>query len=310
MRFLKGVVDSEDLPLNISRESLQDNPILAKIRDSVVKRVLSELKKKAEADEQNYLLFWNNFGAVLKEGLCEATSPREQILEVCRFHSSSTLENHMTSLDEYIARMKPQQEEIYYLTGERLDALRSSPQIEGFTKRGIEVLLFTDHVDDFWVNVVMDYKGKKLKSATRADIKLDDVANENKQEEKEAKKDSADITALCERIKTLLGDEVKDVRTTDKLTTSAVCLAVEEGAMDMRLERFLLEQKQLQSATPKILEINPEHVIIRAMIGKEDIDDVVWLLFDQARILEGEDVTDPAAFTRRLQSFVEKSLAA
>jgi molecular chaperone HtpG len=311
MRFLRGIVDSQDLPLNISRETLQHNPLLGKIRDSLVGRVLSELKKKAEADAAGYGAFWKNFGAVLKEGLCEAAAPREQILEACRFTSSATLEEHFTSLDAYVGRMKPGQEEIYYLTGERLEALRASPQLEGFAKRGIEVLLLTDHVDDFWVNVATDYKGKKFKSVTRADIKLDDVTGENKEEATpESKTEDADISALCARIKTILGDKVKDVRATDKLTTSAVCLAVEEGAMDIRLERFLLEQKQLQSATAKILEINPAHSIIRAITGKEEIDDVVWLLFDQARILEGEEITDPAAFTRRLQSFVEKSLAA
>ncbi|MFW0776669.1 MAG: molecular chaperone HtpG [Rickettsiales bacterium] len=310
MRFMRGIVDSEDLPLNISRESLQNNPILTKIRDSLVSRVLSELKKKAANDETSYLDFWNNFGAVLKEGLCEAATPREQLLEVCRFHSSNS-EEGMASLDSYIERMKPDQEEIYYLTGEKLDSLRASPQIEGFVNRGIEVLLLTDHVDDFWVNVVTDYKGKKLKSVTRADIKLDELSGDKKDEAKpEEQTDDAQSKALCERIKAILGDKVQDVRTTDKLTSSAVCLAVEEGAMDMRLERFLLEQKQLENATAKILEVNPNHAIIRALGDREDIDDVVWLLFDQARILEGEDIVDPAEFTRRLQSFMEKGLAA
>jgi molecular chaperone HtpG len=306
LRFLRGIIDSEDLPLNISRETLQANPLLARTKESVVKRVLSELKKKASEDEKGYLTFWQNYGAVLKEGLCEGHSPREQILETCRFYS--TANDEMTSLDDYISRMKEGQQEIFYLTGERVDALRASPLLEGFAKRGIEVLLMSDHVDDFWVSVVLDYKGKKLKSVTRSDINLDEVAGEKKDESKPEKTESPDIKMLCERIKVVLGDKVKDVRATNKLTTSAVCLAVEEGAMDIRLERFLIEQKQLQASTAKILEINPEHPIITALKDKKDIDDVVWLLFDQARILEGEDITDPAAFTRRLQSFVEKSL--
>ena len=343
LRFLRGIVDSQDLPLNISRENLQDNPMLAKIRESLVKRVLSELKKKGEGDEISYNSFWKNFGAVLKEGLCEATTPREQILEVCRFATTapSPLEGEgrgegpsvitenvsaphptspsrgeeFTSLDAYISRMKEGQDTIYYLTGDRLETLLSSPQLEGFAKRGIEVLLFTDHVDDFWVNVVFDYKGKKFKSVTRADIDLD---NDNKPEEDQKKPEpDAKTAALCQRMKEILGDKIKDVRTTHKLTGSAVCLAVEEGAMDIRLERFLIEQKQLNNASAKILEINPEHSIIRSLVSKlnsgeasPELDDVTWLLFDQARILEGEEITDPAAFTRRLQGFVEKSLAA
>lgn len=320
LRFLRGIVDSEDLPLNISRETLQDNPMLGKIKESLVKRVLSELKKKGEADEEGYKTFWKNFGPVLKEGLCEATSPREQILEACRFHSTANGNDTYTGLDGYISRMKEGQEHIFYLTGERIETLRASPQLEGFTKRSIEVLLLSDHVDDFWVNVVFEYKGKKFKSVTRADIDLDHIAHDKKDEKAEEKKEDISkdqIKELCQRIKSILGDKIKDVRTTSKLTNSAVCLAVEEGAMDIRLERFLIEQKQLAHSSAKILEINPEHSIIKSLVkkltsadGKDEIEDVTWLLFDQARILEGEEITDPAAFTRRLQGFVEKSLAA
>jgi molecular chaperone HtpG len=312
MRFLRGVVDSEDLPLNISRETLQHNPLLTKIRDALVKRVLSELKKKAETDEAGYVTFWKNFGPVLKEGLCEAITPREAILEVSRFHSTHTAGDGFTSLDKYIENMKPGQENIFYLTGEHVEALRASPQLEGFTQKGIEVLLLTDHVDDFWVNVVSDYKGKRFKSVTRADIDLGKVVDEKSSDQAENKPDDGEVKTLCERIRAILGDKVKDVRTTGKLTTSAVCLAVEEGAMDFRLERFLIEQKQIAGGTAKILEINPQHPIIKALAAKPqgEIDDVIWLLFDQARILEGEEITDPAGFTRRLQSFVEKSLAA
>jgi molecular chaperone HtpG len=319
LRFVRGIIDSEDLPLNISRETLQNNPLLAKIKDMVVKRVLLELKRKAEADNESYNTFWKNFGPVLKEGLCEATSPRQAILEVCRFHSTHHDGDALTSMDDYISRMKEGQDTIFYLTGDRLETLRLSPQLEGFTKRGIEVLLLCDHVDDFWVNVLTDYKGKKIKSVTRADIDLEqmgDIKDEEKPEEKTPEQE-ASMQSLCARIREILGDSVKDVRVTSKLTGSAVCLAVEEGAMDFRLERFLIEQKQINTASAKILEINPDHIIIRSLAGKlldqgsaRDIEDATWLLFDQARILEGEQVADPAAFTRRLQGFVEKSLAA
>ncbi len=313
LRFLRGVVDSEDLPLNISRETLQHNPMLAKIKEALTKKFLTELKKKAENSEDEYKSFWKNFGAVLKEGLCEAYSPREQLLDVCRFHSSNNSDDNLTSLDAYISRMKEGQENIFYLTGENLNTLRQSPQLEGFTSRGIEVLLLNDHVDDFWVNVVHEYKGKQFKSVTRADINLENIKSgkpEAKEEKPEAPRE--DVDKLCQRIKEILGNSVSEVRTTQKLGNSAVCLATKEGGMDFRLERFLIEQKQIAAAAAKILEINPKHPIIRHLAEKPEanIDDAVWLLFDQARILEGEEITDPAAFTRRLQSFVEKSLAA
>ena len=312
LRFLRGVVDSEDLPLNISRETLQHNPMLTKIKEALTKKFLSELKKKAEADEEAYKGFWKNFGAVLKEGLCEAYSPREQLLDVCRFHSSDGDNEHITSLDSYISRMKEGQENIFYLTGENLNVIRQSPQLEGFTSRGIEVLLLNDHVDDFWVNVVLDYKGKQFKSVTRSDINLENIKSEKADKEEKPQASQEGIEKLCERIKAILGNSISEVRTTQKLGQSAVCLATKEGGMDFRLERFLIEQKQITGAAAKILEINPSHQIIRHLVDKsaDNIDDAVWLLFDQARILEGEEISDPAAFTRRLQSFVEKSLAA
>ncbi|MDX2074030.1 MAG: molecular chaperone HtpG [Alphaproteobacteria bacterium] len=309
MRFLRGVIDSADLPLNISRETLQANPLLANIKEAVAKRVLSELRKKSESDSEGYQKFWDNFGPVLKEGLCESYSPREAILEVCRFASTAEAS---TTLDAYIARMKEGQEQIFYLSGESVAALKASPQLEGFAARGIEVLLFTDHVDDFWLNVVHEYKGKKFKSITKSDIEIDQfpVINEKEKPAEELAKDS--IETLCKRMKETLGEHVREVRATHKLGSSAVCLATAEGAMDFRFERFLIEQKQLASASAKILEVNPAHPIIKSLAGDSsaNADDIIWLLFDQARILEGEGVLNPADFTRRLQGFVEKSLAA
>jgi molecular chaperone HtpG len=317
LRFLRGVVDSEDLPLNISRETLQNNPLLTRIKDSIVKRVLSELKKRAEKKPEDYELFWKNFGGVLKEGLCEPIAPKEQILEACRFYS--TYGEGMTSLDDYISRMKPGQEQIFYLAGERIESLRKSPQIEGFHERGVEVLLFCDHVDDFWVNVVHEYKGKPLMSATRSSAALDKLGEspDKKAEEKEAPKENVD--ALITVLKEIYGTAVKDVRSTHKLSKSAVCLAVEDGAMDIRLERFLRDQKQLATTYAKILEINPEHAVIRSLAqkvaggaGKEDpvLQDTALLLLDQAKILEGEEVSDLAAFSERMNQFLAKGLAA
>ncbi len=318
LRFLRGVIDSEDLPLNISRETLQANPVVTKIRESVAKRVLADLRKKLEHDADAYDAFWNNFGSTLKEGLCEANSPREQILDACRFDTTSG--DQRTTLDDYIGRMKDGQEEIYYLIGERLESVRTNPKLEGFRSRGVEVLLMSDHVDDFWLSLMPEYKGKRFKSITRADI---DLNHFGKQDEKEEGPQSAEsnadgqIAALIARMKEILGDQVSDVRTTTKLGGSAVCLAVEEGAMDIRLERFLVEQKQLLQSAAKILEINPQHPIIKALSDRiqqhacaPEVEDTVWLLLDQARILEGEEVADPAAFSRRLSNFMQKSLAA
>ena len=316
MRFLRGVVDSEDLPLNISREVLQQNPLLERIKESLVKRVLSELKKRAEKEPADYTVFWKNFGAVLKEGLCEAIAPKEQILEACRFASSAG--EGLVSLDSYIERMKEGQEHIFYLTGDNAELLARSPQLEGFRKRGVEVLLFSDHVDDFWVNVVKDYKGKPLMSVTRSNAELDKIAPAEN-EDKKPTEDNAQMEPLIAVLRSVYGEQVKDVRVTHKLASSAVCLAVEQGAMDIRLERFLREQKQLSATYAKILEINPAHAVIASLARKVEaganekdatVRDIALLLLDQAKILEGEEIADPAGFSERINGFLARGLAA
>jgi len=315
LRFLRGVIDSADLPLNISRETLQDNPVLRKISESITGKLLGELKKKAEKEPESYTKFWENFGAVLKEGLCESIAPKEKILEVCRFHS--THGEGYASLDEYIARMKDGQSEIYYLTGDNLGSLRASPQLEGFTSRGIEVLLLDDHVDDFWVNVVPEFKGKQFKSVTRATADLDAIATPegkkaDKPEEDTVAKDK--IENLTRWLKSLYGEEIKEVRTTTKLTDSPACLAVGEGDMDMRMERFLLEHRQLPRRAAKILEINPKHTLVHRLAEEvsahgetEDTRDAALMLLDQAKIVEGEPVADASAFAKRLAKFMSRS---
>lgn len=316
LRFLRGVVDSEDLPLNISRETLQQNPILDKIRESITKKTLATLKKKAEKKPEEYQEFWNNFGAVLKEGLCEQVAPREKILEACLFDSSENTQP--STLDEYVENMKEGQDTIYYLTGEKLDILRNHPQLEGFKKHGINVLLLHDHVDDFWVNVVHDYKGKTFKSVTKASNDLDKFTPDSDSEED--KNENADtqehIATLITMLKEIYGDSVKDVRRTNKLSESPVCLAVGEGDMDIRMERFLRENKQLpETAYAKILEINPEHTVVTKLAEAINTDgrtaqteDMAWLLLDQAKIIEGEEIVDPAAFSRRLTQLLTKGL--
>jgi molecular chaperone HtpG len=310
MRFLRGIVDSQDLPLNISRETLQKNPILDKIRESIVKKVLGELKKRLKKNAEEYDNFWEIFGGTLKEGLCEAIAPKEQILEVCRFYSST--QEGRTTLDAYIERMGNDQESINYITGDRIETLRNSPQLEGFKAKGIEVLLLNDHVDDFWINVVQDYKGKNFRSVMLADNSEAKNAEDTKDE---TAKQSMD--ALLDAFKTLFPEELKDVRTTHKLTETAVCLAIAEGDMDMRMERFLRDHQQLNHKSQRILEVNPNHVIIQNLAQQlesgskpEDIRDAASLLLDQAKIVEGEEIEDPAAFSRRLSAFMEKGLAA
>ncbi len=321
MRFLRGLVDSQDLPLNISRETLQNNPLLTRMSEALVKRVLTELKKRAEADAADYASFWKNFGAVLKEGLCESIAPKELILDACCFHSTlhDANETDFTRLDGYVERMKEGQEFIYYITADSLDAASMNPQLEGFRKRGIEVILLTDHVDDFWVNVVSDFKGKKFKSVTRVGKDLETFATSGEEPETLAEDalPEESIQHLVAALKAAFGEEVADVRTTTKLSDSPVCLAVEENAMDIRLEQFLRGQKQYPGRTAKILEINPMHPIIRSLSARvtngelsADAQDAAWLLLDQARLVEGEEISNPSAFSRRISQFLQRGLAA
>jgi molecular chaperone HtpG len=318
LRFLKGVVDSEDLPLNISREMLQHNPMLAKIRAGITRRVLSELAKKAADPEsaESYATFWNDFGAVLKEGLYEDYEHRDELLKLLRFRS--TFGPGLVSLDDYIGRMKDGQDAIYTISGEDAEALARSPHLEGFRAKGVEVLLLTDPVDEFWMPSVGVYKEKPFKSVTRggADLAKIKAAEDKPDGEKPAPADHlGDLIAL---VKLTLGETVKDVRASERLTDSAVCLVADEGDMDMHLERLLKAHKQLgaDSAARRILELNPTHPLIKRLSERaaaagaaEALQDAAWLLLDQARIVEGEALPDPVAFARRLAGMMEKGLA-
>jgi len=312
LRFLRGVVDSEDLPLNISRETLQHNSTLEKIKALITKKVLAELKKKKDDSREEYEVFWNNFGGALKEGLCEATSDQEKLLEVCIFKSA--LHNKMISIDEYISNCKDDQKTIYYLSGDDSTKLLSSPQIEGFLSKNIDVLLFTDTVDDFWVNVYNNYKDYEIKSVTRSDIDLEQGTNEEAIKEKEDNNSDQTFLELIQYFKDVLGASVKDVRLSKKLTASPACLAVSDGSMDIRMERFLIEQKQLQSATSKILELNPKHKIIEKINSNiktsnlGDNEQLVKLIFDQACIIEGEPVNDAADFANRMNYILQRAI--
>lgn len=324
LRFLRGLVDSDDLPLNISRETLQHNPILEKIKKSLVNKVLSELKKKANQNEEEYLKFWDNFGAVLKEGLCESSEFREKLLEICRFYSSKSPDK-LISLAEYLDRAKIGQDKIYFLTGESVEKIKSSPQLEGFADKDVEVLFLTDSVDEFWVTVALPYKVKdkdfEFQSINRHDVDLNNIGktDEEKKQEEEKKSDETDakdvtnsqFEGLIKFIKEALGDKIKDVRISKKLKDSPVCLAVDAGSMDIRLERFMLEQKQIQAGSAKILEINPNNKIVKSLnedyandSKKDEAKDRIFTLFDLACVIEDEPIKDAKDFSRRLQSLM------
>ncbi|MBM3579894.1 MAG: molecular chaperone HtpG [Alphaproteobacteria bacterium] len=310
MRFLRGLVDSDDLPLNISRENLQHSSVLDKIRKSVVSKVLSELKKKAAESAEEYLKFWENFGAVLKEGLCESSEFREKILEVSRFYSSRSPEK-LISMAEYLDRAKPGQDKVYFLTGESVEKIKSSPQLEAFLAKDVEVLFLTDAVDEFWVTVALPYKEKEFCSINRHDVDISNIEKTEVKEEEIKDVTSSNFDGLLKFIKESLGDKIKDARISKKLTDSPVCLAVDAGSMDIRLERFLLEQKQIQAGTVKIFEINPSNRIIKNLnedyaneSKQNEAKDKVATLFDLACIIEDEPIKDAKDFSRRLQSLI------
>lgn len=318
LRFLRGVVDSEDLPLNISREMLQHNPMLAKIRAGITRRVLSELGKKSRDAEkaEEYAQFWENFGAVLKEGLYDDYEHRDELLKLMRFRT--TAGDGLVSLEEYLGRMKEGQEAIFTISGDDIETLKRSPQLEGFKAKGVEVLLLTDPVDEFWVPSVGSFQDKPFKSVTRGGADLGKIqGGEDKPAEEKASE--GELTDLLALLKLTLQDAVKDVRPSERLTDSAVCLVADENDMDMHLERLLKQHKQLGMDAPaakRILEVNPGHPLIKRLAERAkasgaatSLDDAAWLLLDQARIVEGEALPDPAAFARRLASAMEKGLA-
>jgi molecular chaperone HtpG len=314
LRFIKGVVDSEDLPLNISREMLQNNPVLGKIRAGIVKRVMSELSKKAEAEPQGYLEFWDAFGAVLKEGIYEDLEQRDSLLKLARFRT--TADEGWVSLADYLGRMKPGQEAIYTLSGDEAEGLRKSPHLEAFRAKGVEVLLLTDPVDEFWVPAVGSFDAKPFRSVTRGAADLSKIEGGVDANPAPDGTPDTEIDRLVALLKLALKDAVKDVRRSGRLTDSPVVLVADEHDLDIHLERLLRQHRQLDQAAPRILEINPGHPLIRGMAkavkangDTEAVTEAAWLLLDQARILDGEVPPDPAGFARRLARALERGLA-
>ncbi|HZT20961.1 MAG TPA: molecular chaperone HtpG [Dongiaceae bacterium] len=313
LRFLRGIVDSEDLPLNISREMLQHNPVLAKIRAGLVKRTLSELAKLAEKEPESYAQLWRDFGAVLKEGLYEDQEQRETLLKLARFRT--TAGEGLASLADYAGRMKPGQEAIYYISGESPEAAARSPQLEGFAARGVEVLLLADPVDEFWIPAVGAYDGKPFKSATRGGADLEKIALPEDRKKAAEEPQGPGTDALIAMLRLALKDAVKDVRVSSRLDASAVCLVADEGDMDIHLERLLKQHRQLDAEFKRVLEVNPRHPLIAGLARRlsqtgssEEVTETAWLLLDQARIVQGEPVADASAFARRLDAALLKAI--
>jgi molecular chaperone HtpG len=295
---------------------LQNNPVLTLIRNGLVSRVVAELEKKAKDDAAEYAKFWENFGPVLKEGLYEDVVHQEALLGLARFRSTAPAESggeDLVSFADYVGRMKEGQEAIFYIAGEDAQAVAASPQLEGFRKRGVEVLLMTDPVDEFWIGRVGKVQGKELRSVTRGAADLAKIKPAEGEGTPEPEKPAEDAAPLIALFRLALEGEVKDVRASDRLTDSAVCLVADAGDIDIHLERLLRQHKQLDAAAKRILEINPAHPLMRklaadlAQAGSDPaiqprLSEIAHLLLDQARIVEGERPADPGAFARRLAS--------
>ena len=306
LRFVRGVIDSADLQLNISREMLQHSALIEKIKHGTVSRLLKELKKRAK-NYDDYMSFWKNFGIVLKEGIYEDFSNREEIAGLSYFYSTKDKEK-LVSLDEYIARAAEGQKTIYYITGDNIDVLRNNPQLEVFAEKGIEVLLMNEPIDEFWPQVLPNYKGFAIKHIAQAE----DMSFERK----DAKADEGSLAKLTELMSAWFKDEVGKVVITEKLTKSPVSLKVEDGQMSLHLERLMRNhQQQTAFASTRILEINPYHPLIiklADMVSDEDkktkIEDVAWLLLDEAKIAEGEVVSNPSRFNEKLSEFILRAI--
>jgi molecular chaperone HtpG len=311
LRFVRGVIDSNDLPLNVSREILQESKIVEAIRAGAVKRVLSLLEDLAGSDQDKYGKFWKEFGRVVKEGIGEDYSNRERVAKLCRFSSTHTdSEEQTVSLSDYIARMKEGQDKIYYITADTFAAAKNSPHLEIFRKKGVEVLLLTDRVDEWVVGSLHEFEGKQLQSVAKGDLDLGKL--EDEAEKKEQEKEAEQFKDLTTRIKEALGEKVQEVRITHRLTGSPACLVSDQHGMSMNLERLLKAAGQKVGTSKPILEINPHHPLVqslRAQAEQTRFSDWCYILFDQALLAEGGQLDDPATFVRRLNELM-LSLAA
>ena len=306
LRFVRGIIDSLDLPLNISREMLQQSPLIAKIRQGTVSRILKELKKRSK-DYEDYKKFWDAFGIAFKEGIYEDFANREEIAGLSRFVSTNDT-GKLTSLDDYIGRAQPEQKSIYYITGDDVKTLVNNPQLEAFKEKGLEVLLLTDPIDEFWTQTLGTYKTFAVKHVSQADIDLSFKREDQKAEE-------GDLKKLTDLLGEMFKNEVGKLTTTDKLTKSPVSLTVEAGQMSIHLERLMRNhQQQTAFASTRILELNPYHPLIIRLAEamgdealKPKVEEVARLLLDQAKIAEGECISDPSFYSEKMSEYILKS---
>ncbi len=309
LRFLRGIIDSEDLPLNISREMLQNNPVVTKIRSSLVKRTISDLKKKIDKDRESYEKFWENFGPVLKEGIYEDFERKDSILEISLFKNSKS--KKLITLNEYIESMGKKQKDIYFMTGDSYENIINNPSLEGYKSRDINVLILDDPVDSFWTSSTPSYQEKSFKSVTRGMDDLNKIDGEKKDD-----KNEKSVEPLINLLKEKLKEKVKDVRVSSRLTDSPVCLVSDEGAMDPQLEKILQQHNQLnQGLSLKVMEINPQHKLIKklAKMSKDkasisEVENISILLYEQSKILDGEKPSDPVEFSKKLIETISASI--
>lgn len=304
LRFVKGVIDSSDLPLNVSRELLQESRDVKAIREGSTKRVLSMLEELANSDDagkkEQYMAFWREFGAVLKEGVGEDHANRERLAKLLRF--ASTHADEGVSLADYVGRMKEGQDAIYYITADTLAAARHSPQLEIFRKKGIEVLLLADRVDEWMLSHLFEFEDKPLRSVAKGGVDLGALQDEAEKKQAEAAAEA--FKPLLERLKESLKGRAKDVRVTTRLVDSPACLVVEEGDMSGHLARLLKQAGQEAPSSQPILEVNAEHALVKRLEGSERFDELAQVLFDQAVLAEGGQLEDPAAYVRRVNALL------
>ena len=312
LRFVQIVVDAADLPLNVSREIIQQTPMLAAIKRAVTNRIVSELVKCSENDAERFSGIWDNFGPVLKEGLYEDPERRDNLFKLARFNTTTGASR---SLSDYVASLRPNQTEIYYLVGDSADRLAASPQLEGFRSRGVEVLLLADPVDAFWVETAVGFDGKPFRSVTRGETDISAIPVLEGSTAPASEPVSAQVATLIAFMKQALEGQVADVRASTRLYDSIACLVADSSGPDMRLRQILQAHGKLKDAMMSVLEINPAHPLVSSLASrlnvesdKELLDDAAWLILDEARLMEGEPPADAARFAARLTRTMQRAL--